>query len=286
MNVPSLSTEALLRWLYAVGGLVTGVASTVIGSWVSSKIHVYHDSRNAHLEDIKQKILIPLSNVLSNEYGPLVTHKIHVIDEGWGVRNRREEAGVTEQQIDDGPLLLTAVPEMRAGLDLALYTDARKRHFSQLLHESEQFADAWRAHANDCHGWVDHISQEILTRSGMQPYPVQQFGTPYVAHYKLALFVYRRLFGCWPQSLFKRVRNSPAWAIEGFAGTSAEGTEQQLTDLISILDNLVVEEKATAERLKSDALRLKRSLMRLCEEISYALASRRLRKRCDLVPFV
>ncbi len=51
---------------------MTGVASTVVGSWISSKIHIYHENRRVHLEEIKQKVLIPISDFLTNDYAMLV----------------------------------------------------------------------------------------------------------------------------------------------------------------------------------------------------------------------
>lgn len=56
MTIAIPSQESLVRLLFAVGGVVTGVASTVVGSWISSKIHVYHENRRVHLEEIKQKV--------------------------------------------------------------------------------------------------------------------------------------------------------------------------------------------------------------------------------------
>ena len=57
MSAASPSVESLVRLLIWVGG----VAATVVGSWASSKIHVYQESRKAHLEDIKQKVFSFLS---------------------------------------------------------------------------------------------------------------------------------------------------------------------------------------------------------------------------------
>jgi hypothetical protein len=100
MTIAPPSTESLVRWLFAVGGIITGVASTVAGSWISSKIHVYHENRNAHLEEIKQKVLIPISDVLAGDFARLVEHKASAVLLVWGTRNRKEIASVTEYQPD------------------------------------------------------------------------------------------------------------------------------------------------------------------------------------------
>ena len=283
MTVVNPSAESLIRFLAYLGG----VASTLVGSWVSSKIHVYQENKKAHLEDVKQKVLIPLSSVLASEYAALVTHKSSAVVEGWGARSRKETASVTEHETEDGPLLAIALPNMKASVDPALYADARKNHFSKLLKQVEVFSEDWRAHGSKCHAWVVHLADEILAKSHMEPFPVPQFGTPNVNHYKLGLFVYRRLFRFAEHSLLLHARNPPnQWVIEGFLGTSAEGTEQQLRALVSVLDDLVASEKNTAEQLQAKAHLLEERLTLLGSELNYAIASQRLRKKCDLVPFV
>jgi hypothetical protein len=283
MTLVNPSAESLIRFLAYLGG----VASTLVGSWVSSKIHVYQENKKAHLQDIKQKVLIPLSGVLTNEYAVLVTHKSSAVLEEWGARSRKEMASVTEHQTEDGPLLAIVLPDMKLTVDPALYADARKHHFSKLLKQAETFSNDWRAHAGECHMWVIHLADEILAKSQMKPFPVPQFGTPNVNHYKLGLFVYRRLFRFSEHSLLIHARNPPnQWVIEGFLGTSAEGTEEELRRLISVLDDLVAKEKNTAEQLQEKAHLLEERLTLLGSELNYAIASQRLRKRCDLVPFV
>jgi hypothetical protein len=278
------SAESLIRFLVYLGG----VASTLVGSWVSSKIHVYQDNRKAHLEDIKQKVLSPLSLTLADQYSALVTHQSPAVVEEWGARRRKESASVTEYQSEDGPLLTIAVPDMMAALDPALYADAKKNHFSKLLKQAEAFSETWRTHATECHAWVVRLADEILAKSAMQPFPVPQFGTPNVNHLKLGLFVYRRLFCFSQHSLLIHARNlqTDDWIIEGFQGTSAEGKEQQLRALVSFLDDLVAREKETAEALQAKARTVEQKLSTLRSELNYAIASRRLRKGCDLVPFI
>lgn len=283
MILAAPSAESLIRFLAYLGG----VASTLVGSWVSSKIHVYQENKKAHLEDVKENVLIPLSRALAHEYAVLVNHKSSAILEGWGARSRKEIASVTEHQTEDGPLLAIALPDMKAGLDPALYADARTNHFSKLLKQAEVFSEDWRTHASECHAWVVRLADEILAKSQMEPFPVPQFGTPNVNHYKLGLFVYRRLFRFSEHSLLIHSRNPPnQWVIEGFLGASAEGTEKQLRALVSVLDDLVAKEKKTSEQLQAKAHLLEERLTSLCSELNYAIASRRLRKKCDLVPFI
>lgn len=107
-----------------------------------------------------------------------------------------------------------------------------------------------------------------------------------VDHYKLALFIYHRLFGLFEHPLSKNARNPPLWELVGFEGTPAVGSEQQLDALISVLDQLIVTERKVAERLQADSRGLDKSLSTLRAEINYAIASLKLRKPCDLVPFI
>jgi hypothetical protein len=157
-----------------------------------------------------------------------------------------------------------------------------------LLKQAEVFSEDWRTHASECHAWVVRLADEILAKSQMEAFPVPQFGTPNVNHYKQGLFVYRRLFRFSEHSLLIHARDHPPthWTIEGFLGTSAEGPEEQLRALISVLDDLVAKEKNTAEHLQAKAHLLEERLMSLCSELNYAIASQRLRQKCDLVPFV
>ena len=287
MTIFAPSGEAIVRLLFAVGGVMTGVASTVAGSWVSSKIHSYHENRKAHLEEIKQKVLIPISDLLANDYAALVTHKASAVVEQWGVRVRKQGVSVLEHQTEEGPILVPIIPNIDATYDPALHADANKNHFPKLLVQVEEFAEAWRVHARECQAWVTHLSEEITKRSPMEPFPAAATGKPFVNPYKLGVFIYRRSFGQCKYSLLNHALDHPPleWTLEGFEGTSAKGTKQQLETLVSLLDNLIVGERNTADRLQANARLIEKALSRLRTELNVAIASRRLRAKCDLVPF-
>lgn len=279
MTAANPSPESLVRLLIYVGG----VATTVIGSWASSKIHVYHENKKAHLEDIKQKVLNPLSDGLAEQYGSLVTHRSPVVVENWGVRQRRENASVTAYPNEQGPLLAKVSPNILAATDQALYTDAKKQHFREVINRVEQFLIAWDAHADECYVWVLRLSDEILAECKLPTHPVPH-ASPYVMHYRLGVFIYRRLCHSLDFALSKRYQN-PLWVLEGFDGTPASGTEQELDALLSYLDSLMLRERSTADRLLRNARALEQNLTSLRSEINYAVAARRLRHKCDLVPF-
>jgi hypothetical protein len=178
-------------------------------------------------------------------------------------------------------------PDMWAGVDSALHADAKKKHFSALIQQIERFDEAWRAHANKCYAWVVHLSDEILAKGGLPKAPVVSHGTPFVNPYKLGLYIYRRLLRVWEHSLTKHSPNHPPvqWVLEGFEGTSAWGSEQELAALVTVLDELIVAERSKADELLAEAQKLDKNLAALMAEIDYAIAYRRLRKRCELVPF-
>jgi len=271
------SAEWLVRLLVFVGG----VASTIVGSWVSSKIRVYHDNWKAHLSDIQQKVLIPIHDSLIENYTELLGHKSPAVDVVWGVRDRRENAKVTEHQNEEGPLLRAISPDVRIVADQTLYADTKKKHFPKLISNAEQFSDAWCSHAQECRAWVLKMAEEILSKGNLPPFPGSD---THVRHYSLGVFIYRRLFRTLDYSLFTRNQGSN-WVLEGFDGATAVGTKQELDNLLCELDAIREREKATAERLLSQAQDLQRRLISLCGEFNYAIAARRLRHKCDLVPF-
>jgi hypothetical protein len=142
---------------------------------------------------------------------------------------------------------------------------------------------AWDAHAAECHAWVLRIAEEISAESKLPINPTT-YGSPYVEHFRLAVFIYRRLFQSSDLALFKRDRN-PGWVLEGFQGTPAAGTEQELDAVLDVLDNIIEREKRTANQLLAKAHFLEQELSSICSELKYAIAARRLRKGCDFVHF-
>ena len=274
-----MSAESLIRLFL----FLSGVASTIFGSFVSSKIRVYYDNRKAHLEDIKQKVLTPLRESLAERYGPLVTHASPVVIEEWGVRQRAENASATTQPDEHGPFLVGVAPDVRSETDQALYADASQYHFRKVIADAERFLTAWQTHAAECQAWVSRLSEEILAGCKLPPHP-SSHGTGYIMQYRLGIFVYRRLFHKLNVALFKQPQQI-IWVLEGFDGASAGGTEKDLDALLRHLDSLLEREKSTADRLQQHARVLEQDLSFVRRELNHAIAARRLHKKCDLVPF-
>jgi hypothetical protein len=52
-------------WVYALIVWLGGIAATIAGSWIASKIRIYHDNKQSHYEDVKTQVLRPLCEALA-----------------------------------------------------------------------------------------------------------------------------------------------------------------------------------------------------------------------------
>lgn len=103
-------------------------------------------------------------------------------------------------------------------------------------------------------------------------------------HYRLAAFVYKRLFRI-GKGWLDIVQMGQHWTLSGEGATLALGSKEQMETLVELLNKLLVSEEADAQALRSRAGELERSFVELTPMLDYAIASRWLRKRCDLVTF-
>jgi len=288
------STTQSLEWLVRLLVYIGGVASAVVGSWVSSKIHVYHENRKAHLEDIKEKVLMPLRSGLEH-FKPFVFCQKAIVSVEHGPREYHEKARVSEYPTEEGPLLVAAFPGTRVfGLaEPALLQDATKNHFRNLMAKVDDFVKLWARHAGECHVWVARIANEILEKSGLAAFPNRAEGpegTTYVMQYRLAAFLYERLFRI-SSSLVQQEEHESYPDENSYSTlkvgsiTVARGHKDRLTSLVKELDRLLESENSTAERLRSQNGRLQEIFTEISQALDLAVASRRLRKRCDLVTF-
>ena len=202
---------------------------------------------------------------------------------------RKENVSATEQPEEHGPMLTMAAPDICSATDRTLYMDAKKKHFPKLIVHMEEFLVAWRAYAQKCRDWVSRLADEILSDSEMPAHPVAH-GSRYVMQHPLAAFVYMRLFQISGAAVSKRNQNfgsqNPSWVLESGTGAVALGMEEDMDRLMSLLDRLLEKERSHAEQLRGEARILERDLSSLRDELNYAIAARRLRRRCDLVPFL
>jgi hypothetical protein len=278
-NTPS-SIYILLGWL-------GGIGATVIGSVITNKIRIYQDERKSHRDDLKQNVLIPLRSGLEEHFRPLVFTQYPAVTVGMGMPMRFDpKAKATEEQTEQGDVLFSPYPSgaIYAAIDRVLLEDAKKNHYRSEMTELQGFETKWAAFSSDCYAWVSKIAQEILVRSGLPAFPTRNLAPgfhPYVAQFRLAVFVYKRLFQQHAPAL--RVEQlTTDWVLQG-DGTTALGTKEQIDGLLQHIQKLLETEQAVAQTLIDRAGVLQKDFQALQSKLEYAIASRRLHNGCDLV---
>jgi hypothetical protein len=272
--------EWAIRLLIYVGG----VATTIAGSWIASKIHVYHDNRRLHHEDLKEKVLVPLRFGLRGSYEPLANLERPSISTDWGRRALRERPRVTEEQEEMGPVLKVADPRasLAEALDGALLADALKHHYSDLISEWQTLAARWADHVQECERWISQMGDEILQASGLPPHTARG---PYVMHLRLAVTIYQRLFRFQTDPV-RKASMSQGSSLNVGAITAAAGDDRQMENLLTVLNRIMETERDAAERLIAGSERLAGEIGSLSSERGLAIAERKLRGRCKMVRFL
>lgn len=278
-------------WVYVLLGWGGGIIATVIGAWVTSKIRVYEDSRKAHLEDIKERVLKPLHAGLRGNFAKAILGFEPVVFVAQGQMRTPGDVGVTEQQARIDEALVPGFPGFAPtkSLDTVLLRDARRNHFRKLLNQFEHFMSEYDRYVSECHSWCKEIADTILTQSGLPPFPaVRSFVVPnfYVMHNRLAIFVFKRIHGMTAPALRIEAVSSH-WGLHDETATLAFGEDLRIERLRQGLDMLISSKAAQtqAEAQRQNLRKLQEGYNALISDLEYAIASRRLRKRCDLVPF-
>lgn len=278
MQPHTREAEWAIRLLIYTGG----VATTLAGSWVASKIRVYHDNRNLHRDDLREKVLLPLRDGLIVSYRPLaMCKKPAILSNNWGTRALNESAKLTEEPLEMGPLLVSEDPraDVEADVDEALLADARKYHYERLVSEWQGFASRWTAHVRECERWVSRVAERILTESGLPPFPARD---AYAMHFYLAVFIYQRLFG-FPTRPLKKGTVGDRSCLASDVTTCALGEDQKMDDLLAVLDNIREAERATADRFMEELRKLTGEVASLTSDLGLAIAERKLHGRCRMV---
>jgi len=271
--------ETFVRFLLYLAGIL----STVVGSWVASKIHAYHDNRRLHHDDLKQKVLVPLLDGIQSHYAPLLSHTHDVVQVQHGQLRRNEHAKVTEDAEAYGPRIQSIDPAstVEAAVNTALLEDARRNHYRNLVEDWEVFRAGWTEYARKCEEWVIAMAARILNDSGLPSHPAPQ--GPYVMESNLAVFLYLRLLGR-PSSTLRKDRQGERYFLVG-VGTQALGSEVQIDGLLSLLNSLMETQQGTARSLLNQSRLLEDGLRRLLQKLSLAAAERSFRGRCRVVRF-
>lgn len=283
----SANSEGLIRLLLWIGG----VASTIVGSWVSSKIHVYHDNRKTHLENIKSNVLNPIRDELE-EFEPFVFNKQPLFSLTHATTKYHQNAPLTESSLEAERVLTPAFPTgwLFRGTEPALTEDVGRNHFPELVAGLNKFIENWTLYTGECQFRLSRLAQEILERSGLPQFPnrdARGWPQPLVMHLDLAVLIHTRSFG-FPTSVLKleHMSGSDLWSIQSDNGTHyAFGLEKQVTTLLDNLNALMISENASCQELGNQAANLQEEFTRVRALLDFVIASQRLHKACDLVSF-
>jgi hypothetical protein len=265
-----------VKALYYAGG----VASTVVGSLLSSKIRIYHDARNSHRDELKQKVLEPLRKMLGF-YG---TPRFTVLHQA---QQFNTQASAGESPNTYGPSVTLERPANEPKFDDVLLEDARRHHFRTAIAASDTLKRDWMAQAEHHKTFVETISQEILAASGLPAFPAP--AGPYVMHWNLGTFVYNRLVleadaRLWPQAQ-QDGQVPDCHILNDGQVTVAKGSAQQMSNLIHWVDGVLTGRRQQAMDLKNELRKLEEKRAALSRQLSLAIAEKKLHRRCSLVRF-
>ena len=275
--------ENLLIW-------IGGVATTVAGSWIASKIRLYHDDRKSHHQELKDNVLLPLRDLLAEQQA-LFAHQAPVLTEKWGHSMPILDARPDQDAFQSGAFLHVndPWPDAFAGLDRALFEDAKRIHYKKLMAEIAALSSSWKAHTTRCSIWVSIIGSDILDASKMNPYQ-SPYQPPYVNHHRLAVWIYRRLFHLQTEAL-RQSNQGQYWSIEGaptvpnVSGVATLAKEDQNALLLEVIDKIAAENRGRAAELRHESAAITNQAGYLRSKLEYEMAKKQLRGRCGLVRF-
>lgn len=266
---------------------ILGVVTTIVGSWIASKIHVYHEARGAHRDELKAQVLQPILAALREEYEPLAARRSPIATLEFGVQEADYSVKAEEALATHGSYVVFQDPRrsIESRVSDALSEDARRNHHGKLMHEWVEFRDAWTLYARDLEDWIAEIKSSIRDESGLPVTPAEVNGD-YAMHLNLAMFVYSRLFEVQGRSLTTNaVSGRERFALTDGAANVAVSSEAKIEALIGIVNRLIHERRQSASELRQRLDALKWKAQSLSSAFSFAIASKSLHNRCDLVRF-
>jgi hypothetical protein len=274
-----LRTE-YVQWSVKLLLYVSGVASTIVGSWVSSKIRLYHDARNAHRDELKQKVLEPLRSAVQSQY------RISQFGIGWQPRKIDRDAKVEQVPVEFGPVLgiVEASQDLVPALDSALLADAESYHYQHEIAIWEEFHSNWAQLNDQHHAFIIQMATEILNGSALPEHDAKNFGAPYIMPLGLAQFLYGRLIFDEPKHVYMGTMNNGPVITNGIT-SFASGTKEQLKSVLALLDSILQRCRSNAEELQRQEKFLEQKRAFLLRKLSLAIAAKKLKHRCEFVTF-
>lgn len=268
-----------VQWSVKLLYYICGVASTIVGSWISSKIRVYHDARNSHRDDLKRRVLEPLRKSLASYVAPRFT----VL---YQAQQYNPQAPSAEYPSTYGPSVSVEIPGSPE-LDDALLQDAHLCHYPDLIDGFAGVKRIWAAEVVRHKAFIQATAEEILTASGLPAFPAPD--GPYVMHWNLGTFVYNRLVVSADARLWMQAQADgqiPDCHILSDGGaTVAKGSKQQMQNLVQSIDAVLAARRGQASEFQAGLAKLKEQQRALSQQLSLAIAEKKLRNRCALVTF-
>jgi hypothetical protein len=259
-----------------------GVGTTVVGSWIASKFHLYQQARSAHHVELRESVLVPIRTALQGQfYDPLFELK-------WVTKKFNVDARCQDDPILSGLELHgpPAIDPSQFG-DAVLYQDAAERHYADLLRSWKHFVHSWNIHVTERKEWIQGIADSIFRESKL---PLGDSGTAgrYILPIHLALLVSNRL----------RRRTTPTLSIrptqplvsfgDSLSSTYAAGEPHEIETLQNLINVMLASEsseRARAERLDLDLGRFEASRAALEHKFTDAITWKILPHGCRRVSF-
>jgi hypothetical protein len=275
-------------FVYALVGWVGGVATTVAGSWVATKIHVYHAHRDSHRDELRTSVLEPLLACLRDKILPLARIAVPLVEGGATQTIYHENARSTEPDYGNGEALIIEAPwnNFKYHVDPVLYEDARTRHFGDLIRRVEDFARAWEKYTDEVTDWVGELSQRITETAGLPPLAYGPGARFYAASRHIAVFIYKRIFHIPVRPLYRAPSAGGEVSLTDEKGvTVAYALSDKITEVVNLTNAMIANEKPRGPALLSKARNLSSQLDGIIPAVQLAIASKKLKKRCVLVRF-
>jgi hypothetical protein len=274
-----MRTSDYVDWSIKAVYYAGGVASTVVGSWLTSKIRLYHDARNSHRDDLKAKVLERLRENISlyfanPRFNVLHQSQAHNPDALSGEYPNTYGPTVTLQRLGD-----------RIDVDEVLLEDARHHHYRSILASWDAFVREWEEQAAKHKEFILAVANEILGASNLTAFPTATFSGPYIMHWYIGNFIHSRLV-LDAETRLEIQPQSDSFIITDNHVTAAKGTEGAMKNVIQWVDGIMIARREQVKGLREGLAKLNNQRSALSRQLNLAIAEKKLRQRCSLVKFV
>jgi hypothetical protein len=275
-----MRTSDYLDWSIKAVYYIGGVASTVFGSLLSSKIRIYHDARNSHRDELRTKVLEPLRKTLGF-YG---TPSFTVL---YQAQQHNPQAAAAENPNTYGPSVVLDRPGNEPKIDETLLEDARVHHYRSTIEACDALKKDWTAQSERHKSFIEAVAQELLTSSALPPFPAP--AGPYIMHRQLGTFVYNRLVLDADTRLWTQAQPDgqipDCHILNDGQVSAAKGSAPQMNNLIQWVDGMLTGRREQAKHLREGLAKLDERRAALSRQLNLAIAEKKLRRRCSLVRF-